>query len=216
MTCDPALGRDLVNLFHSLTGYATVQQYQKVLVAPDHMRSGFYDLIAQEVANQEKHGNGRIVAKMNGLDDSGVIRRLYAASQAGVQIDLIVRGHSLLRPGLPGYSDNIRVISILGRFLEHDRVYYFHNNGDPVVLIGSADWRTRNLKGRVELIAPISDPSHKEQLIQLLEDALADNRLAWDLDADGQYTLRRPAGEKERDFQLTMMRRAQKRARKGR
>ena len=217
MTCDPELGRDVVNLFHSLTGYATVQEYQKVLVAPDHMRDDFYELIDQEVANQEKHGNGRIVAKMNGLDDSGIIRRLYAASQAGVQIDLIVRGHSLLRPGLPGYSDNIRVISILGRFLEHDRVYYFHNNGDPEVLIGSADWRTRNLRGRVELIAPISDPSHKEQLIQLLEDALADNRLAWDLDAEGQYTLRRPTGgEKERDFQLTMMRRAQKRARKGR
>lgn len=217
MTCDPVLGRDLVKLFHSLTGFATSQEFERVLVAPDHMRSAFYELIEQEVAHQERHGNGRIVAKMNGLDDSGIIRRLYEASQAGVQIDLIVRGHSLLRPGLPGYSDNIRVISILGRYLEHDRVYYFHNNGDPEVLIGSADWRNRNLKGRVELIAPVSDAAHKEQLIQMLGDALADNRLAWDLDADGRYTLRYPAkGEKERDFQTTMMRRAQKRARKGR
>jgi polyphosphate kinase len=151
-------GRDLVNLFHFLTGYAPAQPYQKMLVAPRTMRKRFEALIRQEIAHQEEHGNGRIVAKMNALDDDRMIRLLYTASQAGVQIDLIVRGHCCLRPQLPGYSDNIRVISILGRFLEHDRIYHFHNNGEPLTFIGSADWRTRNLKRRVELITPVSDP----------------------------------------------------------
>ena len=217
MTADPVIGRDVVNLFHSLTGFAPDQAYQKVLVAPHKMRSRFYRLIEQEVANQEKYGNGRIIAKFNALDDRGIIRRLYDASQAGVQIDLILRGHTMLRPGLPGYSDNIRIISILGRFLEHDRIYSFYNNGDPQILIGSADWRTRNLKSRVELITPIEDPHYKDQLVQLLEDALKDNYSAWDVDAEGQYTLRYPEPDGPvREFQTTQMRRAHKRAKKPR
>ncbi len=217
MTADPIIGHDVVNLFHSLTGFAPAQSYEKVLVAPHHMRTRFYKLIEQEIANQEKHGNGRIIAKFNALDDRGIIRRLYQASQAGVQIDLILRGHTMLRPNLPGYSDNIRIISILGRFLEHDRIYYFHNNGESKIFIGSADWRTRNLKSRVELITPIEDPRYKEQLEQLLEDALKDNYSAWDVEADGQYTLRHPApGESVREFQTTQMRRAHKRAKKPR
>ncbi len=215
LTCNPALGRDLVNLYHGLTGFAPQQSYEKAFVAPDNMRKQFYQLIEQEIENQAAAGDGRIIAKMNALDDPGMIRRLYRASQAGVQIDLIIRGHTLLRPGLPGFSDNIRVLSILGRFLEHDRIYYFHNNGEPLTFTGSADWRTRNLKRRVELIAPIEDPALQAKLIELLETALADNRLAWELDADGQYTLRRPdADESEREFHKILMKRAQKRAKR--
>jgi polyphosphate kinase len=216
-TTDPAIGRDIVNLFHFLTGYAPDQQYDRVLVAPNYMRSRFNDLVEQEIAFQQEYGTGRIIAKMNAIDDPKMIRRLYHASQAGVQIDLILRGHCCLRPGLPGYSDNIRVVSILGRFLEHDRTYYFHNNGDPLVFFGSADWRTRNLKSRVELITPVTDQRLKLRLIDMLELALADQRLAWDLDADGQYRLRCPAeDEKERDFHQVLMKQARKRAKKPR
>jgi polyphosphate kinase len=217
LTANPELGRDVVNLFHFLTGYAPKQQYKKVLVAPANMMQSFYDLIGQEIENQKQFGNGRIIAKMNAIDHSDTIRRLYEASRAGVQIDLIVRGHSRLRPGLPGFSENIRIMSILGRFLEHDRIFYFHNNGRPLTFIGSADWRRRNLVERVELITPIEEPELQARLIRILEDALADNRLAWDLDADGRYTLRYPApGEETRDFHETMMKQARKRAKKGR
>jgi polyphosphate kinase len=215
LTCRPELGADLVNLFHYLTGYAPGQRYQKVLVAPRYMRKIFYDLIDQEVIFQAEHGNGQIIAKMNALDDVGIIKRLYQASQAGVRIELIIRGHSRLRPHLKGYSDNIRVISILGRFLEHDRIFYFHNNDRPLTFIGSADWRSRNLVERVELITPISEPALQQRLIRILEDALGDNCLAWDLDAEGNYIQRRPAsGEEERNFHDMMMRQALERGRK--
>jgi polyphosphate kinase len=213
LTCDQDLGYDLVNLFHYLTGYAPDQPYRKVMVAPRDMRKSFNELIKREISNQQKYGNGYIIAKMNALDDLGIIRNLYQASQKGVKIDLIVRGHSRLRPGLEGYSDNIRVVSILGRFLEHDRIYYFHNNEQPQVYIGSADWRGRNLKDRVELVAPIEQPALRERLIAVLDDALKDNRLAWDLDGEGNYRLRSQAdGEPERNFQERLMKQAHKRA----
>jgi polyphosphate kinase len=216
-TCNPVLGRDVVNLFHFLTGYAPDQEYEKVLVAPRNMRKSFYELIEQEMVHQAELGNGRIIAKMNAIDDQNMIRKLYEASQAGVQIDLIIRGHSRLRPGLPGYSENIRVVSILGRFLEHDRIFYFHNNDQPQIFIGSADWRNRNLKERVELITPIEEPALQARLIEYLELALKDNRLAWDLHSDGRYTLRYPAeGEKVRNFHQTLMKQSKKRAKKKR
>jgi polyphosphate kinase len=215
LTCDPELGRDVVNLFHFLTGYAPGQRYSKLLIAPSNMRHRFVEHIQQEISNQELYGNGRIIAKMNAIDDVRMIRELYKASQAGVQIDLIIRGHSRLRPGVPGFSDNIRVISILGRFLEHDRIFYFHNNGEPLTFIGSADWRGRNLNDRVELITPIEEPELQERLIGILELALSDNRLAWDLHSDGRYTLRRPAeGEPTRNFHKILMKQAKKRAKK--
>jgi polyphosphate kinase len=184
------------------------------MVAPRNMRKTFNRLIDQEIAIQQESGNGKIIAKMNALDDVDMIKKLYRASQAGVQIDLIIRGHSRLRPGLPGYSDNIRIISILGRFLEHDRIYYFHNNGQPLTYIGSADWRGRNLNDRVELITPIEELVLKKRLIQILEDALADNRLAWELDSEGYYHLRRPPSpDQEHNFQAVMMQQALKRTR---
>jgi len=206
LTCRPELGRDLVNLFHFLTGYAPDQRYEQVLVAPNSMRTRFEELIDGEIAHQQRAGNGRIVAKMNGLDDLRMVRKLYAASQAGVSIDLIVRGHTTLRPGLPGFSDNIRITSILGRFLEHDRIFYFYNGGAPRLYIGSADWRTRNLTRRVELAAPVEEPALQRQLIATLQAALDDNRRGWELDADGFYRLRSPAPDgPEEDFQARMM-----------
>jgi polyphosphate kinase len=215
LTSSPEIGADVVNLFHYLTGYAPDQRYHKVMVAPQNMRTAFNDLIEQEIAFQKESGNGRIIAKMNGLDDVAMIRRLYRASQAGVQIDLIVRSHSRLRPGLPEYSDNIRIVSILGRFLEHDRIYYFHNNGQPLTFLGSADWRIRNLNTRVELIVPILDQAVQTRLNQHLEDALNDNTLAWDLQPDGRYLLRYPdESEPERNLQETLMKQARRRAKK--
>ncbi|MBK8048562.1 MAG: polyphosphate kinase 1 [Anaerolineales bacterium] len=209
LTCRPELGDDLVKLFHFLTGYAPEQTYNEVLVAPDYMRARFEELIAREIQHQTTYGTGRIIVKMNGLDDPPMIRTLYRASQAGVQIDLIIRGQCTLRPGVPGYSENIRVSSILGRFLEHDRIFYFHNNGNPESFIGSADWRTRNLTRRVELITPVRTPELGQRLVEILNDAMQDNAQAWDLDADGQYYLRMPAeGEPIRKFQNTMMLRA--------
>jgi polyphosphate kinase len=212
LTCAPELGRDLVNLFHHLTGYAPDQPYALVLVAPRDMQDAFTRLIEREIAHQAQHGNGHIIAKMNALDDTGMIRELYRASQAGVQIDLIVRAHCCLRPGLQMYSENIRVISILGRFLEHDRVFYFHNNGQPGTYIGSADWRTRNLRDRVELVAPIKDPTLQQELIQTLHQALEDNCQAWDMGTYGRYRQRRPKErEAERRYQQILMEQALKR-----
>ncbi|HYJ79666.1 MAG TPA: polyphosphate kinase 1 [Longimicrobiaceae bacterium] len=216
LTCDDEIGDDLVNLFHFLTGYAPDQQYTRLLVAPRDLRRSFEERIRREVARQERRGNGRIIAKMNALDDPGIIKELYRASRAGVKVDLIVRGHTRLRPGLRGYSDNIRVISIVGRFLEHDRVFYFHNDGDPELCIGSADWRERNLNERVETVVPILNPALKDRLVQILHYALNDNRLAWDLHPDGRYVQRSPApGEPEVNYHELLVRDALERSRRG-
>ncbi len=212
MTCDQELGQDLISLFHYLTGYSPAQTYRKAIVAPRDMREAFYRLIRQEVAHQERFGNGRIIAKMNALDDVGLIQELYRASQAGVQIDLIVRGHCCLRAGLSGYSDHIRVQSILGRFLEHGRIFYFHNNDEPITLIGSADWRQRNLEERVELVVPVEEPRLQERLREVLEAALEDNYLAWDLHSDGHYRRRVPTeGAETHNLHETLMARAMSR-----
>ncbi|MGK7370334.1 MAG: polyphosphate kinase 1 [Candidatus Halalkalibacterium sp. M3_1C_030] len=213
LTNDPDLGYDITNLFHYLTGYAPSQNYKKLLVAPQTLRSSFNSLINREIAFANDGKQGRIIAKMNALDDVEIIKRLYQASQAGVEIDLIVRGHSRLRPQLKNYSENIRVISIIGRFLEHDRIFYFGNNGEPEMFIGSGDWRFRNLNERVEAIVPITLPGLQKRIISILKKALKDNRLAWDMHSDGSYTQRRPKkGQKVRNFQNMMMKNARKRA----
>jgi len=213
LTNDPDLGYDVTNLFHYLTGYAPSQHYKKLLVAPQTLRSSFNKLIDREIAFAGEGKEGRIIAKMNALDDVEIIKRLYRASRAGVEIDLIVRGHSRLRPQLTNYSENIRVVSIIGRFLEHDRIYYFGNNGDPEIFIGSGDWRFRNLDERVEAIVPITLPGLQKRIISILKKALKDNRLAWDMHSDGSYTQRRPKeGQKVRNFQNMMMNNAKKRA----
>jgi polyphosphate kinase len=213
LTADRAIGFDLVNLFHFLTGHAPDQQYHQLLVAPRDMRRVFEERIRHEVEIQRERGEGRIIAKMNALDDTGIIRELYRASRAGVRVDLIVRGHSRLRPGLPGFSENIRITSIIGRFLEHDRIFYFHNGGDPEIFIGSADWRQRNLAERVEALVPIRRPELRSRLIEILDLALRDNVLAWDLRPDGTYLQRRPGpGEAEINSHEILMRDALRRA----
>ncbi len=213
LTANRAIGSDLVNLFHYLTGYAPEQRYQKLHVAPRDLRPAFLALIDREIEHQEATGNGRIICKMNALDDPVMIRKLYDASRAGVKISLIVRGHCRLRPGVPGLSETIEVLSIVGRFLEHSRIYYFGNGGEPKAFIGSADWQRRNLEDRVEVVVPIDDPKVRERLKRTLKFCLKDNRLAWDLDADGLYTQRRPApDEPERAFHDVLMGRALRRS----
>ncbi|MDH3733540.1 MAG: polyphosphate kinase 1 [Gemmatimonadota bacterium] len=186
-TARPEIGRDAVNLFHYLTGYAPEQEYEELIVAPRDLRRSLIERIEAEAAHATAGGSGRIVVKLNGLDDAEVVKALYAASNAGVEIDLIVRGQCMLRPGLPGWSENIRVRSIIGRFLEHDRIYWFGNGGDPVVWIGSADCRRRNLDDRVEVLLPVRDPRIRKRLRKILKYALADNQRSWDLQPSGDY-----------------------------
>ena len=201
-TCDERITGDLVQLFHVLTGRSIKEDFDHLLVAPINMRRRFEAMIDREIEHckawHERGGKSsdpdrpRIIAKMNSLEDVRIVRRLYDASRAGVSIDLIVRGFCSLRPGVPGMSDNIRVTSVIGRFLEHSRIYSFHNAGDTEYYIGSADWMYRNLNNRVECIAPIWDPALQHRLQQILDIMLADHRQAWDMHADGSYTQRRP------------------------
>ncbi len=184
---------DIVDLFGFLTGRSLKRSYRKLLVAPVTMRHRFLEMIDRETANAREGKPARIVSKMNALEDAEIIQRLYKASQAGVQINLIVRGFGCLRPGVPGLSENIRVISIIGRFLEHSRIFCFYNNGDPEYFMGSGDWMSRNLNGRVEAAVPVEDPALRKRLGEILEILLADNRQAWDLASDGTWTQRRPA-----------------------
>jgi polyphosphate kinase len=150
-------------------------------------------LIRRETEHCREGREGRIVAKMNSLTDPQIVATLYEAAQAGVQIDLIVRGMCILRPGVPNFSENIRVLSIVGRLLEHSRIFYFHNSGKEEVFIGSADWMSRNLDRRVEAATPVEDQEIAKDLQEILGIMLADNRQAWELQSDGSYIQRQPA-----------------------
>ena len=207
LTCDPAMAADATELFNTLTGYSTQQFYRSLLVAPGSMRDRIEALIDREIEHARAGRGGCLIFKMNALVDDRLIRALYRASQAGVQVELIVRGICCLRPGLPGISDNIRVISIVGRFLEHSRIYHFQNGGDPEVYLGSADLMPRNLDRRVEVIFPI-----KEQAIRayirgaILEVELRNNIRARWLQPDGTYVCRdRTPGEREVDSQTWLL-----------
>jgi polyphosphate kinase len=191
-SCREELGADITDLFNFLTGYSLQKSYRELLVAPVNMRDRFLALIHREIENVQNGFSGRIVAKMNSLVDPEIIATLYEASRAGVQIDLIVRGVCCLRPGIKDISENIRIISIVGRFLEHSRIYYFHNNTQEEIYIGSADWMRRNLDRRVEVITPVKDPDIAKDLQEIMGIMLADNRQAWELQADGSYIQRRP------------------------
>jgi polyphosphate kinase len=197
LSCRPELGADLTDLFNYLTGYSRQRAYRKLLVAPVNMRDRMVALIQRERDWARQGQQGRVVAKMNALVDPVVIRALYEASQAGVQVDLIVRGICCLRPGLPGLSDHIRVVSIVGRFLEHSRIFYFHNGGQDELYIGSADWMPRNLTRRVEAVTPIEDPDLVQELQAILGVMLADTRNAWELQSDGIYNQRQPLGKSD-------------------
>jgi polyphosphate kinase len=192
-TCNPDFCDDASALFNYLTGYCELPQWRKLVVAPSRMQSFMIEKIEQEAAHQRDGREGRIIAKINGLLEPTVIQALYRASQAGVKIDLICRGICALRPGLPGISEHIRVVSIVDRFLEHSRIFYFGNGGDPLVYIGSADWMDRNLSRRVEVVFPIEQLDLKQRLIEeILAVSLADNVKARELLPDGSYRRLRP------------------------
>lgn len=197
ISCREDLGADLTDLFNFLTGYSKQQSFRKLLVAPVTMRDRMIKMIDREAEHCRNGGSGRIVAKMNSLVDVEVIKALYRASQGGVKIDLIIRGICSLRPKVKGLSENIRVISIVGRFLEHSRIFYFHNNGDEEIYIGSADWMTRNLSRRVEAIAPVEDKKLLKELQEIMGIMLADNRQSWELESDGSYQRLSPKGEEK-------------------
>ena len=197
LTCSPSIGADVSDLFNFLTGFSRQRLYRKLLVAPGSLRERFLELVEREAAHARAGRPARIVAKMNALVDPAMVRTLYRASQDGVRIDLLVRGICALRPGIPGISDGIRVMSIVGRFLEHSRVWLFENSGEPEYYLGSADWMPRNFERRVEVVAPVEDPNQGARIRRLLETSLADTRQAWDLHADGTYTQRVPRDGRE-------------------
>ncbi len=207
LTSDPDLAADVSDLFNVLTGYAYKESYRKLLVAPDLMKGQILSRIEREIQQHAEKGNGYLAFKMNALVDTKCIRALYRASQAGVKVDLQVRGVCCLRPGVPGVSENITVTSVVGRFLEHPRMYYFHNGGDEELLLGSADLMPRNLDRRVEQLFPIEDPSLRQAVYErILAVHLRDNVQARRLLADGQYERVRPGdGEPELNSQLWMI-----------
>jgi polyphosphate kinase len=196
-TCDPDLGADLSDLFNVLTGFAAPAGYRKLLVAPAGMLPRIVGLIGREADHARAGRPARILAKMNALNHPDVMAALYEASRAGVQIDLIVRGVCALRPGVPGVSDRIRVISIVGRFLEHSRAWYFENGGDPDVYITSADWMPRNLDRRIESAVPLSNRAHQAEILDVLELMWRDNRQAWELNPDATWRQRRAGDHPE-------------------
>jgi len=195
-TCHPGITQDVVNLFHYLTGHSHAPASRELLVAPTSMRPRWLELIAREISNHRANLPARIVAKMNQVEDPEMIEALCEASAAGVPIDLIVRGFCCLRPGVPGRTENIRVRSIIGRFLEHSRIFYFAAGSDDPMqgefFIGSADWMFRNLSKRVEVVTPVLARKGKEKLWEVLDIYLRDRRQAWVLGVDGAYSQLRP------------------------
>jgi polyphosphate kinase len=190
LTADPGITGEVAELFNGLTGAGAEPRYRLLLVAPTTMRQRFVEMIDREAAHCRAGREGHIIAKLNGLADREVIAALYRASQAGVHVDLVVRSLCALRPGVGGLSQNVCVVSVLGRHLEHARIFRFANGGDPEYYIGSADWRTRNLSRRVEVACPVRDPEHRRRLDEILQEQLGHPR-AWELGSDGTY-YRRP------------------------
>ncbi len=205
-TIDEEIGADVADMFNNLTGYGRPLRYRKALIAPAHLREGLIAEIDATIAAHTDESPGRIAMKMNALVDGHCIRALYRASMAGVRVDLNVRGICCLRPGVPGVSENITVVSIVGRLLEHSRVYTFEREGQRTVYIASADLMPRNLDHRVELAAPIESPELRDELMDTLERAFTDNQSSWELHADGAWRRRSPApGEPARNMQVELM-----------
>jgi polyphosphate kinase len=198
-TSDTRITHDVVNLFHFLTGRARTPSFRELLVAPVNMREKFIELIDREAEHHAAGRPARIIAKMNQLEDVEIARSLVQASRAGVPIDLIVRGFCCLRPGVDGYTETLRVRSIIGRFLEHSRIFYFANGSeDPLqgdYIIGSADWMYRNLSRRVEAAVPVVEPALRERLWEILSVSLVDQRQAWLMQRDGSYQQSQPASD---------------------
>jgi polyphosphate kinase len=205
-TCDERIGADVADMFNFLTGFARPRGYREVLVAPQHLREGIIEEIERTIAAHEEGRRTRIRMKMNSLVDKACIRALYRASQAGVPVELNIRGICCLRPGVPGVSDHVRVVSIVGRFLEHSRIYAFERDGECTVYIGSADLMPRNLDTRVELLAPVRDDALRADLLDTLDRCFADDVNAWELGEDSEWTHRAPAGPEPRSVQRELMR----------
>jgi polyphosphate kinase len=207
LTCDEELAADVSDLFNALTGYSQKESYRKILVAPGGLRLGILERIEREIELHRESGGGYLAFKLNSLVDKASIQALFRASQAGVRVDLQIRGICGLRPGLKGVSENIRVTSVVGRFLEHTRLFYFRNGGDEEeVFLGSADLMPRNLDGRVEILFPVVDPEIKRSLVDVLRVHLSDNIRARQLSSDGKYRRREPAkGEEPIDSQQWMI-----------
>lgn len=208
-TSNPQITSEMIEIFNYLTGLSLKKNYSKFLVSPVNMRERFLELIQNEISNQKKGLPTGIVAKMNSLEDKGIIEALYEASQAGVKIQLIVRGFCCLRPQVKNLSENIQVSSIVGRFLEHSRIYYFRNAApEPAegqFYIGSADWMSRNLNSRVETIVPVEALALRKQLWEILDLSLKDQVLSWDLQADGSYVLRKPSRKDQKKGLHTLL-----------
>ena len=205
LTCHPEVGADVSEVFNLLTGFSRQREYRRLIVAPATLKDRFLALIHREAEHARAGRPARIIAKMNALQSPEIINALYDASNDGVDIALLVRGICCLRPGVPGLSERIRVVSVIGRFLEHSRLYYFHNAGEEEYFIGSADWMPRNLERRVEVVVPILDRALHHRLASLMGVYLADNRQGWDLQPDGSYVQRTPApGDESGSHQLLM------------
>jgi polyphosphate kinase len=208
LTCSEAIGQDLHDIFLQLTSLTRVPKLKKLLQSPFTLHDSLVAKIAREAQHAREGRPARIVAKMNSLLEPRIIEALYEASNAGVEIDLVVRGTCTLRPGIPRVSDRIRVRSIVGRFLEHSRVFHFLNDGgEDEVWCSSADWMDRNFFRRVEVAFPVEDPRHRERILRDLECYLADNTNAWVLSADGVYERLKPNGEKPFSAQLSLLQR---------
>jgi polyphosphate kinase len=194
LTCDDAIGQDLTELFNYLTtGYRPKRNYRKLLPAPTLLKKALLTKIEREIAAHSPDSPGLIQFKINALEDVDLTKALYRASQAGVKVDLLVRDTCRLRPGLPGLSDNVRVLSFIGRFLEHGRIYYFRNGGDEEYFIGSADCMTRNLGSRVEVVVPVEDPVLRGDLRAVIDAHLVPNANAWQMQPDGTYVKPAPS-----------------------
>ncbi|HEX8102330.1 MAG TPA: polyphosphate kinase 1 [Solirubrobacteraceae bacterium] len=211
LTCDELIGEDVADMFNFLTGFGRPRRYRRVLMAPNHLREGIIAEIDRTIEAHREGRDARIALKMNSLVDGRCIRALYRASQAGVRVDLNIRGICCLRPGVPGVSENIRVVSIVGRFLEHSRIFAFEREDDCTVYIGSADLMPRNLDTRVELVAPVVDEDLRGELLDTLERCFADDSNAWELAEDGGWA-RRERGSQPRAVQAEMMERHAARA----
>jgi polyphosphate kinase len=215
-TTDEQIGADVADMFNYLTGYGRPLHYRKVLVAPEQLRDGILEQISLTIASHTPEAPARIAMKMNALVDGRCIRALYEASQAGVRVDLNVRGICCLRPGISGVSENITVVSIVGQLLEHSRVYAFERGGEHTVYIASADLMPRNLDHRVELATPIQAPELRAELLDTLQRAFADNQSSWELDSEGAWTRRSPGpGEEPRNMQLELAELHSRRATEG-
>ena len=212
LTDDKDISQDLTELFNYLTGYSPPPRYRKILTSPYTLKKTLIEQIEREIKLHSEASPGLIQLKMNALEDIDITRALYSAARAGVKIDLIVRDTCRLRPGIPGLSENVQVISIVGRFLEHARIYYFRNGGDEEYFIGSADLMTRNLESRVEVVAPVEDPKLWQELRLIIDVQLSSRRNVWEMQSDGSYTLRQAApGKAAAGSQETFIELAQKR-----